>query len=173
MPSEEEEFELIPVSPLRRLEKRLERMEKGDGAGGNNVNMQKFFSELVEIVRMNQELVDELAKANDSLRIEISKLPGRMDELISNLNELLSYIKAAGVSGGSGFESDNSSKPGMDLDPLLKKMDQLIEGNKKIVETNDSMMTNIEMLSSRMKRPGIAPMPGGQRLPPLRKPMPY
>jgi hypothetical protein len=171
MPSEEEEFELIPVSPLRRLEKRLERMEKGD-AGGNNVNMQKFFSELVEIVRMNQELVDELAKANDSLRIEISKLPGRMDELIGNLNELLSFIKAAGVAG-PGMEADTSSKPGMDLEPLLKKMDQLIEGNKKIVETNDSMMSNIEMLSNRMKRPGMAPMPGGQRLPPLRKPLPY
>lgn len=161
---EEEEFELVPLSPLRRLEKRLEKVEEGKGG-----DTHKFFSELVEIVRMNQEIVDEMAKANDALRIEVGKLPGKLEELISNMNELVSYIKAAGAAGG---EADAGRPAAMDFEPLLKKMDMLIEGNKKIVETNDTMISNLENLSSRLKRPGPVMMPGMQRLPPLKKPMP-
>jgi hypothetical protein len=168
--SEEEEFELIPVSPLRRLEKRLEKMEKGDGSSVGNPS--KFFSELVEIVRMNQEIVDEMAKANDALRIEVSKLPPKLEEVVSNLNELISYIKAAGVAGGPDMSgATGGAAPAADLSPLLKKMDELIEGNKKIVETNDMMINNLEQVSNRMKRPpGPMMMPGGQRLPMMRKP---
>lgn len=145
MPQEEDEFELIPVSPLRRLEKRLERMET---TGKGNVDTGKFFSELVEIVRMNQEIVDELAKANDALRIEISKLPGRLDDLITSVNELVSFIKAS-----AGAEGPGGQPAGAGMEPLLKKMDQLIDANKKIVESNEAVMGSVDQLNAKMKRP--------------------
>lgn len=138
----EEEFELIPVSPLRRLEKRLEKIESTKG-----VDVKEFFSQLVEIVRMNQQLVDELAKANDALRIEIARLPAKLDELIGNLNELISFIKAAG-----GTEAAEAAAAGADLKPLLKKMDSLIDLNKKIVESNEMMMSAMDQLAMRMRR---------------------
>ena len=155
MPSDEE-FELIPVSPMRRLERRLEKME-----GTKGVDVKEFFSQLVDIVRMNQQLVDELAKANDSLRIEISKLPGKLDELINDLNELLAFIKAS-----AGAEAGEASV-GTNLDPLLKKMDTLIDVNKKVVDNNESMMASIDNLSSKMKKP-IRPPYTGSRLPMMR-----
>ncbi len=150
---EDEEFEIIPISPLRRLEKRLEKLESTKG-----VDVKEFFSQLVEIVRMNQQLVDELAKANDALRIEISKLPSKLDELIGNLNELISFIKAS-----AGSEAAEAAA-GADLKPLLKKMDSLIELNKKIVESNETMMATMDQLTMKMKR----------RIPPptMRRPLP-
>jgi methyl-accepting chemotaxis protein len=157
MPQEEDEFELIPVSPLRRLEKRLERMES---TGKSNMDTGKFFSELVEIVRMNQELVDELAKANDALRIEISKLPGRLDDLITTLNELVAFIKASAtaesMSGATGVA-------GAGMEPLLKKMDELIDANKKIVESNEAVMGAVDQMNAKFKRPAM------QMRPPLRR----
>jgi len=156
MPSDDE-FELVPISPLRRLERRLEKMETTKG-----VDVQEFYSQLVEIVRMNQQLVDELAKANDSLRIEVSKLPGKLDELINDLNELLSFIKAS-----AGAEAGEAAA-GTNFEPLLKKMDALIEGNKKIVESNESMMESIDTLSSKVKRKPLKPYTGS-RLPPMRR----
>jgi hypothetical protein len=152
----DEEFELVPVAPMRRLERRLEKIE-----GMQGVDVKEFFSQLVDIVRMNQQLVDELAKANDALRIEISKLPGKLDELINDLNELLAFIKAS-----AGAEAGEASA-GMNLEPLLKKMDALIEGNKKIVESNELMMDSIDSLSSKMRKP-IKPY-SGSRLPPLKR----
>jgi len=87
-----EEFELVAVSPLRRLEKRMDDIEKSSSGD----NSHEFYREMVDIIRMNQQLVDELAKANDALRIELSRLPGRIEELVTDLKELLSYIKASG-----------------------------------------------------------------------------
>ncbi|MFH1623109.1 MAG: hypothetical protein ABIA12_01160 [Candidatus Aenigmatarchaeota archaeon] len=157
MPQEEDEFELIPVSPLRRLEKRLERME---GSAKSGMDTGKFFSELVEIVRMNQELVDELAKANDALRIEISKLPGRLDDLITSVNELVAFIKA---SAGADAIAGPGGMPGAGMEPLLKKMDELIDANKKIVESNEAVMGAVDQLSTKFKRP-LMPL-----RPPLRR----
>ena len=74
---EEIDYELIPMSPVRRLEKRLNRIEKSPG-----VDSSFFFREVLEIIRMNQQIVDELAKSNDSLRIELAKLPGKLDEVV-------------------------------------------------------------------------------------------
>jgi len=166
MPTEEEEFELIPMSPLRRLERRLEKIESTKGSG---IDVKEFFSQFVEIVKLNQQLVDELAKSSDALRIEISKLPGRLDELINDVSELISFIKTS-----AGAESAEAVAAGTNLEPLLKKMDALIEGNTKIVESNESMMAAVDNLSTRFKRPGLhmVRMPLGPtrpRLSPLKK----
>lgn len=153
---DEEEFELIPISPLRRLERRLEKMESTKG-----IDIKEFFNQFVEIMRMNQQLVDELAKSSDALRIEISRLPGKLDDLVNNLNELISFIKAS-----AGAEAAEATTGG-NLEPLLKKMDALIDGNKKIVDINESMMSSIDQLSTKIKKPAIGR--GISRLPPLRK----
>lgn len=157
MPEEEEEFELVPISPLRRLEKRLDKIESTKG-----VDVKDFFSQLVEIVRMNQQLVDELAKANDALRIELSKLPGKLDDLIGNLNELISFIKAS-----AGSEAAEAAAAGADLKPLLKKMDSLIDLNKKIVNSNETMMATMDQLTMKMKRRLPPPSMRKRTLPPL------
>lgn len=153
-----EEFELIPMSPIRRLEKRLDQVESG--SGNNN---RDFMRDILDIVKMNQQLVEELAKANDSLRIELSKLPGRLEELINDMHELLSFIKA------SANEETVLNSSSVDMKPLGDKLDQLIEGNKKIVETNQSLMSSLDDLEKKLRRPVMPSMP---MPPPMRKPMP-
>lgn len=147
MPKDEEEFELVPLSPIRRLEKRIEKLES-TSAG---LDVKEFFRELVAIIRMNQEIVDELAKANDALRIELSKIPGRLDELTRNLNELLTYIKAAAAEEATQISPEAFKS-------LAEKMDQLIETNKKIIENNDTMTSLLESIEKKL-RPPLPPKP--------------
>jgi len=78
------------LTSLKRLEKRIEILEKSSG-----LDVRDFYRDAVSILRINQEIVAELVKANDSLRVEISKLPLKINELISKIDELLSLIKAA------------------------------------------------------------------------------
>lgn len=136
----QEEVEIVPLSPLRRLEKRIDQLEASIGSFDNKA----IFKEVIEIVRINQQLVDELAKANDALRIEISKLPARMDELINNLNELLNYIKASAPE-----ESPTSFKP------LTEKIERLIEQNQKIIENNQSVLNVLSDISEKLRKPVI------------------
>lgn len=139
---EEEEYELVPISPIRRLERRLDKLETGEAG----ITGKDFFKELVAIVRMNQQLVDELAKANDALRIEVARLPPKLDNLVEDLNELISFIKATAA------EEAGVGEPPESLKPLLEKMDKLIEGNKKISESYKSVFEKVEDLEDRLKR---------------------
>jgi len=147
---EQEEFELIPLSPLRRLEKRIDQLESSSGGGSKD-----FIKEIVDIVRMNQQIVDELAKASDALRIELSKIPGKMDDLINDLHELISFIKASAVEEAPGLTN---------VQPLVEKFDQLIQGNKKIVEINQSLLDSIQELQGSLKKQQLPPKPP---LPPM------
>jgi uncharacterized coiled-coil protein SlyX len=140
-----EEFELIAISPLRRLEKRIDQLESSPG-----VDTKDFFREIVDIVRMNQQIVDELAKANDAMRIEISKLPSKIEDLVNSMKEMLSYIKASAVE-----ETPASST---NFKPLLDKLDQVIEGNKKIVESNQSLISTLDTIARRLTRPPVPMM---------------
>lgn len=144
-----EEYELIAISPLRKLEKRMEKIESTNPT----IDVRDFLKELLDIIKMNQGLVDELAKANDSLRIELSRMPAKLDELISKLNELLSIIKASAVEEiGPGPEA---------FKPLTEKIEQLVETNKKLIENNMSMLSAIEEIEKRMRKPSF-----------IRKPLP-
>jgi uncharacterized coiled-coil protein SlyX len=154
MVTEENEYELIPMSPIRRLEQRLDRLESSSPIDSKNI-----FSDIIDIVRMNQQIVDELAKSSDALRIELSKLPAKMDELIINLKELVSFIRASGETESTGVTQDM-------MKPVVDKMDEMVKTNKVISEKNDSMLELLDEIGKKMRRPTlIRPMPqfqGGQ-----------
>jgi len=135
----QEEFELIPVTPLRKLERRIEELEKKA-----SINEKELYREIIQIVRMNQEIVDALIKANDSLRIELSKLPLKLEELTKKIDELLDLIKAAG---------EEEAKPTIDNKPLIEKIEKLTEINNKILENNEALISLLEELSKKMTRP--------------------
>ena len=135
----QEEFELIPVTPLRRLEKRIEELERKA-----SISERELYREIIQIIRMNQEIVDALIKANDSLRIELSKLPTKLEELTKKIDELLELIKAAG---------EEESRATFDTKPLLDKIEKLTEINNKILENNEALISLLEEISRRLTRP--------------------
>lgn len=140
----EEEYELVPLSPIRRLEKRLEKLESSIG-----IDTKEFYRELVNIIRINQQVVSELVKANDLLRMEISRLPPKLDDLVSKLDELLTFIKASSV---------EEAAPPTQYANLAQKIDQLIEANKLISETIENILGSLEDLERRIKRPIRKPL---------------
>ena len=160
MVREEDEYELIPMSPIRRLDKRLQRLEESSTDSPKNI-----IGDIIDIVRMNQQLVDELAKSSDALRIELSKLPGKLDELTMNLNQLISFIKASGEAEVGGV-SEESFKP------LIEKMDEMVKTNKAISDKNDSMLELLDEISKKLKHPPTKAMPTRQLLPMQRIPAP-
>jgi hydroxypyruvate isomerase len=151
---QQEEYELIALSPLRRLEKRIDEIEQSPDVG-----VKEFFHELIDILRMNQELVDELVKTNDALRVELSRLPGRIEDLTKNVGELLTYIKAAATEEVmSGVQPVG---PAVEQSPsVVEKLNQLVETNKKIVETNGTISDLLETIENKL-RPSV----------PIRRPM--
>ncbi|MEM5829395.1 MAG: hypothetical protein QW040_02220 [Candidatus Aenigmatarchaeota archaeon] len=151
---QKEEYEIVPLSPLRKLEKRIERLEAVSPA----VDVKEIFKEVVDVLRMNQQIVTEFSKSNDALRLEISKLTIKLEELTNKLNELLSYVKAAATEEPFKFEDEVTKG-------LSGRINELIESNKKIAESNETMISILEEIERKLTRTFPPP-------PILRKPLP-
>ena len=149
----DEEYEIIPISPLRKLEKRMEQLESVSPA----TDVKEIFKEVVDVIRMNQQIVNELSKANDAMRLELSKMTQKLEELTSSLNELLSYIKAAAI--------EETPQPQEAVKNLDERMNELTDVNKKIIESNRAVLSILEEIDRKLKRPTLL-LPPRRPLPP-------
>jgi len=82
---ENEEYELIPINPIRRLEKRLEQIEK--------VVPKIATEELLNALTTNQKIVDDLVRINTELIAKISALTSATQQLVENFSDFLQRIE--------------------------------------------------------------------------------
>jgi hypothetical protein len=139
-----EEYEVIPTSPIRRLEKRMERME--DTSSGSQV--QKLMEQVIELIKSNQRIIDDVVKANAELRDELSKLPTKMDKLMDTMGEFMELLRTAS-------EDEDRANTGVTAEafkPLVDKMTELVEQDKKSLEANQTMLTAMDTIDKRLKR---------------------
>ena len=150
-----EDYEVIPTSPVRRLEKRMEKMEDTSSTS----QVQKLMEQVIELIKSNQRIIDDVVKANAELRDELSKVPGKIDKLLDTMNEFMDLLRLASEEedrGGIGPEA---------FKPMVDKMTEMVEQNKKSLEANHTMVAAMETIDKRMKRlyMGFANMYGARR----------
>ncbi|QQG39595.1 MAG: hypothetical protein HYS81_04430 [Candidatus Aenigmatarchaeota archaeon] len=114
----EEEYEVIPLTPLRRMEERLRKVEKKD----ENAD-REFIRDVMDLIKANQKLVDEVVKANNSLRQDLQAIPPKIDEVVESWKQLVELLKKA-----TGEESMPES--------IVEKFDRLIELNEQVLEAS-------------------------------------
>ncbi|UCD07783.1 MAG: hypothetical protein JSW41_02335 [Candidatus Aenigmatarchaeota archaeon] len=138
----EEEYEIIPTSPLKRLEKRISRVE----AASSSSQIQKLIEQIIELIKSNQRVIDDVIKADSEHRNEVSKLPGRIDSLVAGMSEFMELLKASATEETvSGISKDVMA-------PLVEKMDELVNQNKKNLETSQAVLNSLGMIDNRLKR---------------------
>lgn len=134
----DDEVEMIPVSPIRRMEKRLEAIERSTvSAGGSSGNF--LVKEMLETMKGSQKLVDDIVIANHKLVDEIAKTNAKLSELVE-------LIKAAG-----------ETEMGTSVDafkPIADKLDKLIESNENLSTTiEDSMKKKVPTVPTKVRLP--------------------
>ena len=117
-----EDYEVIPLSPIRKLEERIRRIEKER----EGIAYESFIREILELIQSNQKLVDEIVKANDELREELAKIPGKIDEMLKAWREFIEILKEVGST-----EATASS--------LTEQFNKLVEQNKEMLEAIRSL----------------------------------
>ena len=111
----EDEYELIPLSPIRRMEKRLERLERTGTAT-------ETIKELTEIVRANQSVVDNVIKLNAEMLFKVSEMVNSVNAMTSKMNDFISRIEVA--SAGKAEESEEGSELERKVDERLSKLEK-------------------------------------------------
>lgn len=135
----EDEYEVIPTSPIRRLERRLEKVETGSYSS----EVRKLIEQVMELVQSNQKIIEETIKSNNELRDELSQIPGKIDQLLSEIGEFMKLLKASSEEEGASPET---------MKPLLEKLTELVEQNKKGFETSQAALTTLGIIDKRLKR---------------------
>jgi uncharacterized spore protein YtfJ len=142
IPSPEDEYEIIPTSPLRRLEKRVQKVETGSYSS----EIRRLVEQVIELIKSNQRIIDDSIKANNDLIAEVSKLPNKVDDLILEMREFMKLLKI------SAEEEEVSEVSKEVMTPLIDKMSELIDQNKKNFETNQAALTTLGIIEKRLKR---------------------
>lgn len=147
MPEEEVEltekaegYEVIPVAPVRRLEKRVEELERS----GTIPQLQSLITQIMELIRGNQRIVEEIVRANSELRSELSKLPPKIEDLTGTMRQFIGLVKAAG--------EEEITAPGPEtVRPLTENLQKLIEQNQKLIEGNSAILDALDNLSRKVR----------------------
>ena len=142
MPMEDEEYEIVPVGPMRRIERRVEKIEKGT----TSTDMVK---ELIEVVRTNQKIIDEVVKINSEMINRVTDLAGHVSQLTERMNDFLNRVEVSGESDKPEQEQQQQ-KAAAEMEERMKKLEKRI---------------NAVLLSSVRNRP-VRPMQA------VRRPMP-
>lgn len=168
IPEERDDYEVVPLTPIRRLEKRISKIETSKSMS----SLERLMDKIIDMVELNQRIVDEMIKANTSLREDLSVLVGKMDVLQEKISNFLEVVEEAGKSETEESDVIKSIK-GM-IEPL---MNSIVETNEKLVSGNESIINNLSTIDKRLKRlsgegqetarPGLTGMIGL----PLRPPM--
>ena len=129
MPIEEEEYEIVPVGPLRRIERRMEKIEKGT----TSTDMVK---ELIEVVRTNQKIIDEVVKINSEMINRVSDLATHVSQLNERMNDFLDRVEVS---------SEAEQPPPVQQQKNVEEMDARMQKLEKRI--------NSVLLSSMRNRP--------------------
>ena len=119
---EDEEFELVPLHPVKKLEKRIEKLER-ERAGG------EMIKELVEIVKINQEVVDDIVKINSELVNKITNLSDSVNSLAKKLDDFLNRIEV--VSEEEVVREEEKREEKEEEKSMLKELEEKISKLEK------------------------------------------
>lgn len=144
-----DDYEIVPLTPLRRLEKRMEAMETTKSMS----NLEKFIDKVIDMVEMNQKIVEEVVRANQGLREDISILISKIDDSQAKMTQFVEIIKDAGEQEGG----ETMSKEFVEnvVAPMIEKIEA---GNTKVAETNNQILETLSSIDKRLKggqAPGV------------------
>jgi hypothetical protein len=138
----EEEYEIIPTSPIRRLEQRLSKIETTTSSSEVN----RLIEQIIELIKSNQRVIDDVIKSDAELRNEVSKVPGKIEQLISKMDDFLELIRASATEEAVSEVSKDVFKP------LEKKMSELVDETKKTNELTQASLSSLGVIDKRLKR---------------------
>lgn len=130
---DKDNYRMIPLAPIKHLQNRIEELEKA----GSIPQLQSLITQIIELVKTNQKVINEVVRANLELRSELAKMPIKMDQLIDEIKDLINLIEHAGREEMTG--------------PSPEMMKPLVDQIKAMGDQNKAMMEAIESLNKKLR----------------------
>ncbi len=126
----DEEYELVPVNPIKKLERKVKELES---RGPVSVPIEELGK---NIDKLNEQ-VSKLVTVNINLQAKITELLIKTAEQIEQVTEMIELLKHAS-------EVDVNDNNNIDLSPIINEL-------KKISAQNEEVKNNISELTNLMR----------------------
>lgn len=130
---DKDNYRMIPLAPIKHLQNRVEELERS----GSIPQLQSLIGQIIELVKTNQKIINEVIRANLELRGELAKMPIKMDQLIDEIKDLINLIEHA------GREETMGSSPEI-LKPIVEQIKAMSEQNKAMLEAIDNLNKKVK-----------------------------
>ncbi|MBU3905009.1 MAG: hypothetical protein KJ906_02590 [Nanoarchaeota archaeon] len=130
---DKDNYRMVPLAPIKRLEDRMEGLERA----GSIPQLQSLVNQIIELIKTNQKIINEVIRANLDLRSELAKLPLKIDQLIDEMRDLIGLIEHAGKEELHGPTSET-------MKPILEQFAAMTEQNKAILDALDNLNKKVK-----------------------------
>ena len=139
----EDDYEMVPISPMRKMEKKISSLESSNYAR----KMELFTDKLFDITELNQKIIDDVVRSNQSLREDLAVLIGKIENLTKKMDGFMDLMNQA-------MEIDTTSSEGKEAmeilsKPIVENMKVLVDNNR---ETSEMIMHSLNDISKTIRR---------------------
>lgn len=146
--NDDDEYEIIPMGPVRKLEKRIKELESERESGGTGNS--SLVRDILDIMKANQKIVNDMVESTDQLHNSVDTLTTKMDTVIDNMNSFIELLEEASE---TSLEEDVSTNISQNLvTPIQQTMEDLHATNEKMLKGLAKIDDSIGKLDKRMKR---------------------
>ena len=105
--------------------------------------VQALVTQMIELIKLNQRVVNEVIKSNVDLRNELSRIPGKLDDLIMEMKRFLSLVEAAGM--------EEAATPSEAIKPLTEHLKKMVEQNQRLMENNQAILEALDNINKKLR----------------------
>ena len=133
--TEREDFEIVPINPLRKLEKRMDMLEE-------NTVTHRELKEMFNVARLNQQSIDDIVKLNKNMIENVSDLTNSVSNIANKMSDFLSRIEVEEL------------PPGKEIRGITDFSDRLVKLENRL---NALIIALSPKIKKPVQRPGYRP----------------
>lgn len=133
----------MALTPIRRLERRLDAMETVKSTN----NLEKFIDKVMDMVELNQKIVEDMVRSNQATREDVGVLVGKLDTLQAKISGFVDMIQSAAESDVAQTAADSTAET---LKPLVERLEDMSNQTK---ETNAQLVQSLENIEKLLRKP--------------------
>lgn len=178
MPDKEEVYEIVPIDPLSKIEKRHDTLQaeiseikaalKGTvGLSKLEANADEFIGHILDLLKSSQEMVEEVARSNQEVATSIKDTITQLNQANKDLSDKLTKILDFFAQATEAMEEDKGEELGPKFDILISAINALSANTAKQNQMLETIDKDIKKSAVRgVPPPGFPPPPPGFVPPP-------
>ncbi len=140
-----DEYEVIPLDPIRKLERRIDEMEQKSELSRE----EGVIRDVVDIMKTNQQMVNNMVDSTNNLKTSVEDLTHKMDTIIDDIGKFLDLLEEASE---ASLEQDiNRNIEDSLVSPLTDKMSEIVETNQQMLEGLSSVGEHLNKMEKKMQ----------------------